>query len=113
MIYSRITFLAISEFKTKKSFFLKEYFCAEELTRISQKKAGTVAGLIACKQAVRALYRELESEDILPCEIIISRTNEGAPFLFSLKGSRPAGNIFISISHSRETASACAAGSDE
>jgi len=108
-ISSVIEMVDIDEVKNHQKNILDSSFNTDEWEELEKRHIRSTAGVLALKKALCTLTRKITGKTLNKKDFLISRLASGAPVLQSLPDqvchlSYQHKNIFLSISHSKQTA---------
>jgi phosphopantetheinyl transferase (holo-ACP synthase) len=101
-IRSVLVSIDIEEMQGNRDSLLDACFSAEEQIELSTRHVRSTAGRLALKRAVLQLLSDRKDRVLIEKDIVLSRLPNGRPVLVSMPD--PPGNLFLSISHTRNTA---------
>lgn len=106
---SMVKMIDISDVKNNYLTLLESSFAPEEREELASRHIRSTAGVLALKKALAALINEITNHSVNIRDCHISRSKTGAPVLLSLpeqlnRSPLNTSNVFVSISHSRQTA---------
>lgn len=115
VVRSFLEIIPLEEVRPQLSEILSRDFNPSELETGRKRPVQSVAGRVALKRAICKLAAECYGlKELVPRDITIRTTAEGAPFLFHIDSGNAASDqalvsdVFVSISHSRTTATGLA-----
>jgi phosphopantetheinyl transferase (holo-ACP synthase) len=100
LIRSILVSIDIEEVQRNRDALLDTHFSPEERSELAARHIRSTAGRLALKRAVLGLLSD--SPNLTEKDIVINRLPNNSPLLVS--ALNPPGNLFLSISHTRNTA---------
>lgn len=108
-VTSMVEMVDIDEVKNNRRAILDSCFNPEEQNELARRHVRSTAGVLALKQALCSLVYQMTGQALIKKDFLISRLATGRPVLKSMPAHLSSSsfryrNLFLSISHSRQTA---------
>lgn len=104
-ILSFLEIVSIAEVQRDQQIVAERYFTPDELAAIAEKRIQTLAGFLATKRSLVALFSAIVPQGrFSERDFVLSHHDNGAPRLESSPDILPGQKVRISISHTRKWA---------
>jgi phosphopantetheine--protein transferase-like protein len=108
-VRSRLETLAVASVEAERRQIEEQHFSPEEIAALASRRHQSLAGSLALKRALAALWADAGCAAADPRDFVLFRHESGAPRLAAAPVGIPLADVSISISHTRQWAYGLAA----